>query len=430
MTSRPTQHRPAAAWRLALPVLLGTLAAALAPAVLAQSQPYYLGLSQTLGHETNLYRIGNQDVLPAGLRKADVVSSTALFGGVDQAFGRQRVYGSATLRANRYQANSGLNNQGYGLNLALDWATLDRLSGSVSLGASQNLTRFNETNETGTLETQRNIEQNQQIDAKVRLGVVTRYTAEASLGLRQRRFSAASYARSEYDQASASVGLSYRPSNLLRLGAAARLTQVDYPRYRALGGGAFDPDRLKRSDLDLTAFWQPSGNSSLSARISPTHSSYDRNTASDFSGVTGSASWVWRATGKVKLSSLLSRDTGQSYDAINQGILGAGTVDFSRTTTALKLMADYDFSAKIALSAHLTHANRDLGRSFNVGGPVIVERGSDNSSTLGLGAKWSPTRSLQVGCDLSTEQRRSNNPALSTSLNAGSVSCFGQFVLQ
>lgn len=431
MTRRSTSPRQGLAQLLTSPLWAGVLAVLLAPAAQAQSQPYYLGVSQSLGHESNLYRIGDLQVLPAGLSKSDTVSSTALFGGIDQAFGRQRLYGSASLRANRYQGNSGLNNEGYGLNLALDWATLERLSGTLSLGASQNLTQFNEINNTGAIETQRNIEQNQQLDAKVRLGVVTRYTAEATVGLRQRRFSAASYLRNEYDQTSGSLGLSYRPSDLLVLGVAARLTQVDYPRYRDLGAGAFEADRLKRSDLDFTAYWQPTGNSSLNARLSPTHSSYDRNTEADFSGLTGSASWVWRATGKVKLTGLLSRDTGQSYDAISQGILRTGTVDYSRTTTAVKLMGDYDFSAKIALSAALTQANHDLARIFNPSnGATVAERGSDNSTTLGLGAKWSPTRSLQVGCDLSAEQRRSNNQVLSTTLSANSFSCFGQFVLQ
>lgn len=430
MTCRTTAFRPCLSLVLAAPIWAGLAAALLAPAARAQSQPYYLGVSQSLGHESNLYRIGDQQVLPAGLSKSDTVSSTALFGGVDQAFGRQRVYGSASVRANRYQGNSGLNNEGYGLNLALDWATLERLSGTVSLGASQNLTQFNEVNNTGAIETQRNIERNQQVDAKVRLGVVTRYTAEANFGLSQRRFSATSYARSEYDQQYGSLGLSYRPSNLLALGVAARLTQVDFPRYRSLSNSLFESDRLKRNDLDFTAAWQPSGNSSLTVRLSPTHSSYDRNTNADFNGLTGSASWAWQATGKIKLSSALSRDTGQSLDAIGQGILRSGTVDLSRTTTAMKVAADYQFSAKIALSAAITQANRDLVRTFNQAGTAIVERGSDNSTTLGLGAKWSPTRSLQVGCDLSAEQRRSNNQVLSTTLSANSFSCFGQFVLQ
>ena len=426
--SPPAQRRPATGLHPAL--LACALATLLLPAARAQNQPYYLGLSQTLGHESNLYRIGDQQVLPPGLSKADTVSSTALFGGIDQAMGRQRVYGNATLRANRYLANGDLNNQSYGLNLALDWASLNRLSGTLSLAASQNLTQFNELNGSGEVQTQRNLETNQQLDAKVRLGVVTRYTAEATLGLHQRSFSAAAYARHEYRQTSGSLGLSYRPSDLLTLGAAARLTAVDYPRLRALAGGGFEGDTQKRTDIDLTAGWRPSGSSTVNARLSPTHTGYDRNSLADFSGLTGSASWVWQATGKIKLTSLLSRDTGQSYDAVNLGIFGPGTVDYSRTTTALKLAADYELSAKVALSASLAQSRRALVNTLNLGGVARAADGSDNATSLGLGARWSPTRSLQLGCDLGTERRSSSNPALSTSLNNNSLSCFGQFVLQ
>ena len=412
--------------------LAAALACGLASPAQAETSPYYIGVSQYLGHESNIYRLGDSQSLAGNpnLRKSDTVSGTSLVAGVDQSFGRQRFYGSGSLRANRYQNNTNLNGETYGLNLALDWATVERLSGTLSMMADQSLSQFNSNSFGGVVQTQKNLEKTEQVNAKVRLGVVTRYTAEASVGLNRRRFSAASYARSEYDQASATLGISYRPSSLLAMAAAARLTQVDYPRYRSLGDGRFESDRLNRRDLDFTAQWLPSGNSSVNIRLSPTHTGYDRNTASDFNGLTGSASWVWQATGKIRLSSLLSRDSGQSADAISQGILRTGSVDFSRTTTAVKLMGDYQFSAKIALSAAVTQARRDLARSFNQGGPAIVERGSDNSTILGLGAKWSPTRSLQLGCDLSAEQRRSNNPVLSTSLSANSVNCFGQFTLQ
>ena len=89
----------------------------------AQSSPYYLGVAQSLGHESNLYRLGDNQVLPAGLSKSDTVSGTSLVAGVDQKIGRQRVYGSANLRANRYSSNKSLNNDSYGLNLALDSAS-------------------------------------------------------------------------------------------------------------------------------------------------------------------------------------------------------------------------------------------------------------------------------------------------------------------
>ena len=49
---------------------------------------------------------------------------------------------------------------------------------------------------------------------------------------------------------------------------------------------------------------------------------------------------------------------------------------------------------------------------------------------LSLGARWLPTRSIQVGCNVSAENRSSSNTNLSVGLSGNSFSCYGQFVLQ
>jgi len=352
------------------------------PAALAQSQPYYLGLSQTLSHESNLYRIGDQQQLSGGNSKSDLVSSTALFGGVDQRIGRQRVYGGASVRANRYQSNSSLNNESYNLDLATDWETVNHLSGTLSVGSSQSLSRFNELNN-DTVETQRNIERIQQIENKLRYGLNTKLGAEFTLGARHRSFSAASYAQSESRQQHLSMGVSYLPSDLLRLGVSARRTTVDFPNFLSTAVDGSTSMRLNRSDLDLTAWWQATGKSTFNLRISPTRSVYDRAVAADFSGLTGSGTWKWTPGSKLKLSSMFSRDTGISLDAIGQGIATPGTVDFSRITTALKTQADYALTGKVSLTGSLTLSQRDLDRTFSQGSSSLSAAGPSSSPIAG-----------------------------------------------
>ena len=400
--------------------------------VWAEPKPYYLGVSETLSHESNVFRIGDDQVLPDAYSKADTLAITALFVGLDQKFGRQRVTSNVTLRDNRYQHNSHLNNQGYGLSAAWDWATVERLSGSFSASATRNLTQFNEGISSNLVRTERNLDNLEQLDAKLHLGVVTRLTAEASLGLARRRFSAARNARSSYNQQSGSLGLSYRPGGSLTLGTALRLTGVDYPNFQLLADGSYLSDRLQRQDIDFTAVWQPSGASMLSARLSPTRNRNDSNTGADFSGLTGSLNWAWQPGGRLRLTSTLSHDTGQSYDAVSLGIFGPGTVDYSRTTTALKLKGDYDLTGKITLSASITQANRALSNTYAVttGATLQTLDGSDRSTTLALGSRWQPARSLQLGCDWGLERRSSSNVQLSVPMGSTSFSCFGQFTLQ
>lgn len=430
--TQPGQRRATAG---AAAALATTLAGLLCGTATAQVSPYYVGVSQSLAYNSNIYRLGDQQALPTNdnARKADLVSATSLVAGIDQSFGRQRVYGSGTLGANRYQHNSNLNGETYNLNLGLDWATVERLSGTLSASATQSLAQFNAAlDSSGKVQTAKNLTNTEQINARVALGVVTRYTAEASLGWRQQRYSAAAYDIYAFDETNGSVGLRYRPSNLLQLGAALRLTQASYPRFSALGNGQFQADKLNREDIDFTGQWQPSGSSTFNARLSPTRTRYDRNAASNFSGLTGSAAWTWAATGKTQLGATLSRDTSQSAQAASLGIFGSRVTDYGQITNALLLRADHALTGKISLNGALTYANRSLNsnQTFSLLPTGTSQRGNDNGVTLALGARWAPTRGSQVGCDISTERRTTSNTALSLPLSAALFSCYGQLTLQ
>ena len=211
------------------------LAALIAGPALAETNPYYLGVVQSLGHESNLYRIGDNQTLPAGISKSDSVAATSLIGGIDQNIGRQRVYGSLNVKANRYSNNKTLNNESFGLNLAADWSTVERWSGTVSVAADQNLAQFNNrTVNGGSVETKKNIINTAQADARLRLGLATQYTMEAAIGYRRVDYSAVEYQRSEFQQTSGSLGVRYRPRAALDLGVALRLTQATYPDRKSV----------------------------------------------------------------------------------------------------------------------------------------------------------------------------------------------------
>ena len=412
--------------------LAATLVSLLAGTALAETNPYYIGLVQSLDHESNLYRIGDNQALPAGTSKSDNISATSLIGGIDQNIGRQRVYGGLNLKANRYANNTTLNNESYGLNLAIDWSTVERLSGTLSVAADQNLVQFNGRNGAGSIETRKNIVKTQQADAKFQLGLVTQYAMEAALGFNQVGYSAVEYQRNQYKQTSGSLGLRYRYGGALNLGSALRLTHADYPRFRQTGVDTFEADTLKRQDIDFTANWVPNAISQVNLRLSPTRTAYDRNTGSDFSGLTGSAGWDWQPTGKSKLNTTLWRDTGQYAYAVNLGFGQPGLVDFSTIGTTLRVKGDHDITGKISAATTLTYARRSLTDTVTATllGASNRTEGSDNTTTLALGGRWSPSRSAQLGCDISTTHRRSSNASLSVPMQGNSLSCYGQLVLQ
>jgi len=207
----------------------------------ADANPYYIGASLNLSHVSNIYRQNNN-------ANNDVVSTAGLLAGLDQRFGRQRLFADASLQANRYRSNTALNNRGYTLKAGLDWSTVERLSGTVSVNNSRSLASYNIGSGVQPI-FKKNVEDNKQLDVVVRLGLVSKYSLEAQGGLRSRRFTAQEYARLEFDQKRASLGLVYRPSSDLRLGVAGRFTRDEYPRYTLLNplSGSYAGSYFERS---------------------------------------------------------------------------------------------------------------------------------------------------------------------------------------
>ena len=399
----------------------------------AETSPWYLGVSQSFGYESNLYRIADDQRLPDGQSRSDTISVTSLIGGIDQPIGRQRVYGDVNVSANRFANNDYLNNESYGLKLALDWETQERLWGTFRVSADQALTQFNNLNgATGRVETQKNISNTERADAIFRLGRNTKLSFEAGLGYRQRSYSATEYEGDEFQETTGALGVRYRPSAALDLGARLRQSVAEYPQFRRTGIDTYESDTLNRRYIDFTANWVPNALSQVNLRVSPTRIWYDENSVGDFSGLTGSVDWIWQATGKTRLHTVLWRDAGQSADAVTLGIYGPGVNDTSTVTTALQVRADQELTGKVSVYASLTYAYRLLDQAVTSLplGTLSVQEGNDKTTSAALGVRWAVTRSGLLGCDIRNERRSSSNLFLSVPFDGYGYSCYGQITLQ
>ncbi len=412
------------------PVCLAAALCFAGPAA-AQTSPYYVGVSQSLGYDSNLLRLGDGQAVPDGYSRTDTTYTTSLLAGLDQGLGRQRLRGNLDLRSNRFANNEVFNNVSYGVSLALDWATIERLSGTLSVGAQRRLSSFN-LQEVGLLR-EKNLEDSRNLELTANLGVVTQYSLTASASTRDSRNSLdqpSVHARN-FQQDSGSLGVQWRPTDLLSLGLAWRETKGRYPRFQQVNG-AYEADRFDRQDLDLTANWRASGISALQLRISSGKTDYDLASQRNFSGLTGSLNWSWQATGKISTNTTLSRDTGQDSYAVS--VFGTPTTaEYSRVSTALRLGVSYAVSAKISANLGLGTQTRELVRTrptvTNTGIGTATDSGRESVNNFSLGARWAPTRSAQLGCDTAYE-KRSGAASLSNSLSATTFSCYGQITLQ
>ncbi len=390
--------------------------------------PYYIGASQTLTHDSNLLRVSEGTVVPPGYSQADTVSSTALLAGFDQPFGRQRAYANAALRSNRYSSNDRFNNQSYSASGGLDWSTIERISGSVTAAANRSLQRYT-SEEVGFLN-DKNLQTATSLNARASIGMVTQYSLEVNGGWQQVRNSldVPSVKARDYDDANAGFVLQWRPSSATALGAGLSGSSGRYPRFRTDAAGEYQPDRFQRRNIDLTASLRFSGISSFEGRISSGRTTYDLNSARDFSGVTGSAGWMYQPTGKLQFSAGFSRDTGQeSYATIVSN--RAATADYGRVSNNWRFQGNYQATGKIMLSAGLTYADRKLAQTVANGLVPISVDGRDRTTVLALGARWTPLRNVAVGCDYGRENRRADGRLVSN-LMSNTFGCSGQITLQ
>ena len=382
-------------------------------AVIAQSgdRPWYVGLQQEFRHQSNVLNASNGEV-------SDTISLTSLRAGLNLPFGRQRAFANASLIHERYADLNARNNTGYAIAAGLDWSTIERLSGNLRVNANRRQADFNGG---GIVPVSlSNIERSEEFAANVRLGVVTMLAFEGSVGQRRVSFSAPEFASREYKQDSGSLGVNYRPSAILALGTGL---SAERTRYVAAAPGQAAPDRSKRQDVYVTANWVPTGASTVNARVNVGKTEYDRATAADFSGVTGSLAWAWKPTGLLNLTTTLSRDTGQEngFLRLGDGSTSSAT-DFSQVTNALSVRAGYELTGKITLSGGLSYARRKLVDGFT------GTAGNDNTTTLTLGAHWAATRTLAFGCDAGRESRTASGIG-SSDFDSNRLGCFGQITL-
>lgn len=376
-------------------------------------RPWNVALSQDVTHNTNaLSSPGNAEV-------SDTVWTTTLSGGVRVPFGRQRAYATGALFYTRYSDLNGLDGEGYNVGAGLDWETIGNLSGNLQANAGRRQADFNTGINTLVL---KNNETFEELNARVLWGGVSLFGIEATAGMRRIGFSAPEFASREYVQNSGSAGVIYRPSSALSLGSGL---SVQYSDYDVPAFGQTKPDTSTRRDLYVTATWNATGASVLGTRLNFGKTDYDRPNADDFSGVTGSAFWQWRPTGRTSLTTALSRDTGQEsgFQRLTNGNRTRLTAtDFSRVTTLASVNANYALTGKVTLTGALGHSQRSLVDSLTNG------RGKDNTTTARLGADWAATRIITVGCNVGHETRSASGFGSFDYTNS-SFGCLGRVAL-
>jgi hypothetical protein len=377
----------------------------------ASATPFSYGISETVTHDSNLFR----DV--QGAEESEWLSATALNFGLDQALGRQRLLGKASLLLNRYRYHSELNNTGHDLSLELDWETVASLSGAVGVQAQRQQYRYGLDSEVPF--DGRNIESTELGFARARWGGMGEWSLMLGGNALHRSYSADAFAANELTQWSVDAGGGYQPSPDLGFTLLARHTDVARPDVAGLAG-----DDFNRDDIEWAAQWQATGASRFEALLA--RSSEKHALIADSSYWNGSLGWNWAPSAKLKFSTKVLRDSaGNSGSPAAPGGDSIAARAGSQLRDAFVWTAAWDVTPKISFDAGAQWSRRKL-RGLLGGAAVSAE---DRTTALSLGARYAVSRALDLRCNLLDEKRDTDTTdiALTRPYDAMAVQCAVQF---
>jgi len=391
------------------------IAAVLFPSgfALAETNPYYIGASETFTHESNLFKVSS-----ANNPQSDNIWGTSVFAGVDQPFGRQRVYGNLTVTDNRYVNQSQLNFTGYNVLGGLDWATIGRLSGKLTYSRNESQGDYGQLS---TPDTGKFVQTTEQIAASVKYELMSSLSLVG--GLEHRTIDSPDQPQtlsSDVTSDVASLGLTYGLGASVVLGTGVRFTRDKTPQSN--GGD----DTNNRTDLDLTAVWTPTPLTSVDARVSIGNGDSNSQGGSN-SRVTGAIGANYSPTGRLQLRGSFSRETGVDSTFLPTGSTPTGGVtgsyvDNNAVTNWTNLGVTYLLSSKISLNAGY---NRSDGSQDQINGQSsknIVNRYS-------MGLQYAVARNFSLGCGYQREKRSESTSDLN-SYTAKTANCTLSYTLQ
>jgi len=396
-----------------LPCLLSLLGALISGSACGETNPYSIGASQTFTRESNVFKVPDQQH-----PESDVIFGTSIFGGVDQSIGRQRVYANASLQNNSYNRLSRLDFIGYDVMAGFDWATIERLKGSLTYSRHEGQGDFSRP-EAAAITSGKFVETTEQIAAGVNYELITDLGLNGGVEHRKVQSSNQLSASSDVTSDVARLGLRYKLGGSVSVGSGFRLTRDKRPASVSSTGRS-----STRRDLDLTTEWAATALTSLNARVSVGNGGRSGASRGSSERVTGALGAKYSPTGRLSFDGSFSRDTGTETTFLNAGSAsGSGAyVDSNRVTESTRLGVTYLLTPKISLTGNYSRSD----------GSYQTLSGSNSDNTINryaLGAQYEVARNLSLGCGVQRESRSGTSLTV-RAYSANSANCSVRYTLK
>lgn len=376
---------------------------ALSGAAHADLEPFSVGASETLEHQSNVNRT------PDAQRQADWLSTTEFNAALDQTIGRERLRGSAAFDISRYKHLHNLDANGYSVAGSVDWSTIGDLAGSFG-GDSRRHQYFyglnGELTPTGTVTTSsRNLETDNHVFANAQLGGMARWTINVGVDANERKFSNPAFSANEERQWSANAGTSYQTSPDLSFGITGNVTHGLYPNF------VIDNQRddFDLKSLSLTTRWQATGVSRLNATLGYSDAEYTGQSPNKF--LSGSLDWTWTPPSHFTVVFGLARNSNANTEVASSASPTQNDLTGHSINNVAHLSVSYELTPKtsLALNAQYTDRHYDNAVVPTSTSQASVVDGSNRTTLVGLTAHYQATRTADLGCSVSREVRRADS---------------------
>ncbi len=376
---------------------------AMPAAVHAEDTPLSLTLSQNLRRDSNLLRTTDA--------QSDTVSTTAVQGNFNKAYGRQVYRASARFARARYDQFSRLDNDAKDLNAGVSSQFASNWSASLNAGDSTSLNAPQDNPINNRL--LRNIRHYRSLGGNVQYGNGGTWAILGTFDNNRQNYSESLFQFQNSRQSSQGLRLIYNASDLLNFGVGPRWVRTRYPNNSSIG-------EAKDKNLDFTVNWQVTGLSNLNALLSRRETEQGLTGGRRIQAVTGSLGWGYTPRGRISYGLNLTRATNadrfqeaQGFTFLGGNVRSVQNVALDTITTSLNLSASAPITGKIStgLSYGFTRYEQTNARDrstsnnafvdqFIIGNNAFSSSSNSHLQSLSWSTNYAAYRWLGVNCSL------------------------------
>ena len=368
-----------------------------AGAARADLEPFSFDASETIKHSSNILHTESSD------HKADWLSTTELKAALDQAIGRERLLGTASVSADRYASLNHRDSIGYTGSAELDWSTIGDISGAFGADARRHQYLYGLDGDQAS--TSKNLQTDNHAFARLQLGGMARWAIFAGFDASQRKYSDPAFDVNETQQWAVSGGTSYQTSPDLSFGLNGRYIRGKYPQVLLNG----DEEQFSLKTVGVHTKWAASGNSSFDGNIGYTQQRTDGQRDQHY--INGGLNWRWTPPSHFTVGLGVLRDSSTNAGSGATIVNTNNSVNSRSLNTTGHLDVSYALTAKVTLDAlaeyiHRKYTDAQIPTGFiDINGQTVFvsASGSNITSRFTLSAHYTPSRTTTLSCGVSRE---------------------------